>query len=387
MKQLEAIIDKDEYDRSNFEEKILKREELLLNQEKQQKNEEDYNQDTIAQKLLQQESSKKTKSDKKMDNRPAWGSNTKSTNNKINKIRESNKQSKVINAQNIKNKVEDKKKKNLNLQKEREKVKKRHDELEKELNNKESELNKISKEKEDLSKYLFKIEKVVKGTTKADKDGPTVMTFSENENQLENNKNYEAFDSQSLTINISGGSPNILMDDGKGQKIIIISKKDLMKYLNKLYKENQGLKNFQNQIFNLSKSYDDINNNIADCIAGFQELCLNNTDKLTLKEVDEKLDDLKKSIEISLETKLNEYNILIDKKDEDLNLFKSEFIDLENELKESGSDRFEEQKKIIELQIKKEELERQIAELEGINEKTENNENNEVENDENNIEY
>ena len=35
MKQLEIIIDKDEYDRSNFEEKILKREELLseLNQE------------------------------------------------------------------------------------------------------------------------------------------------------------------------------------------------------------------------------------------------------------------------------------------------------------------------------------------------------------------
>ena len=210
------------------------------------------------------------------------------------------------------------------------------------------------------------------------------MTFSENENQLENNKNYEAFDSQSLTINISGGSPNILMDDGKGQKIIIISKKDLMKYLNKLYKENQGLKNFQNQIFNLSKSYDDINNNIADCIAGFQELCMNNTDKVTLKEVDEKLDDLKKSIEISLETKLNEYNILIDKKDEDLNLFKSEFIDLENELKESGSDRFEKQKKIIELQIKKEELERQIAELEGTDEKTENNGD---DNDENNNDY
>jgi chromosome segregation ATPase len=293
----------------------------------------------------------------------------------------------VINNKNINNKVEEKKKKNLNLKKQREKIKQKHNELEKELNNKEDELNKVTKEKEDLSKYLFKIEKVVKGTTKADKNGPIVMTFSENENQLENNKNYEAFDSQSLTINISGGSPNILMDDEKGQKIIIISKKDLMKYLNKLYKENQGLKNFQNQIFNLSKSYDDINNNLADCIAGFQELCMNNTDKVTLKEVDEKLDELKKNIEISLETKLNEYNILIDKKEEDLNLFKSEFIDLENELKESGSDRFEEQKKIIELQIKKEELERQIAELEGNNEKTENNENNEVENDENNIEY
>ena len=191
------------------------------------------------------------------------------------------------------------------------------------------------------------------------------MTFSENDEVLENIKNYEAFDSQSLTINISGGSPNIIMENDKGQKNIIISKKDLMKYLNKLYKENQGLKNFQNQIFNLSKSYDDINNNLADCIAGFQELCINNpSDKITMQDVDEKLNDLKKQIENSLETKMNEYNILMDKRDEDLSLLKSEFIEIEKEMKDSGSDRFEEQRKIMELQIKKEELERQIEELE-----------------------
>ena len=83
-----------------------------------------------------------------------------------------------------------------------------------------------------------------------------------------------ALDSQSLPIKISGKCPNFIKKDEKGEKIIIISKKDLMKYLNKLFKENQRLKNFQNQIFNLSKSYEDINKNLADCIAGFQ--CLNN---------------------------------------------------------------------------------------------------------------
>ena len=166
------------------------------------------------------------------------------------------------------------------------------------------------------------------------------------------------------------------MEDEKGEKIIILSKKDLMKYLNKLYKENQGLKNFQNQIFNLSKSYDDINNNLADCIAGFQELCMNiPNDKIDLKDVTQKLDELKKNIESSLETKMNEYTILMDKRDEDLSLLKSEFVDIEKEMKESGSDRFEEQKKIIELQMKKEELERQIEELEGSNDKNEENNN------------
>ena len=83
-------------------------------------------------------------------------------------------------------------------------------------------------------------------------------------------------------------------------------------------------------------------------------------------------------MESSLETKNNEYNILMDKKDEDINLIKNEFILLEKDMKESTFDRLEEQRKILELQEKKEELERQIAELEG----KENDENNEENNEE-----
>ena len=291
MKQLESVIDKDEYDRSNFEEKIIKREELL-NEANQENDEEPQ---PVQQNSGQENKKlKNSNNNNNIANRPVWGYNN--LNNKKNKVREQYKQSKVISAQNINNKVAEKNKKNLKYKKQKEEIKKKQDELEKELNTKEDELIKASKEKEDLSKYLFKIEKVVKGNTGGTTGGATVMTFSEKDNNDENNlnKNYEAFDSQSLTINISGGSPNIIMEDGKGQKIIIISKKDLMKYLNKLYKENQGLKNFQNQIFNLSKSYDDINNNLADCIAGFQELCMNNqSDKINMQDVDEKLNELK----------------------------------------------------------------------------------------------
>ena len=377
MKQLESVIDKDEYDRSNFEEKIIKREELL-NEANQENDEEPQ---PVQQNSGQENKKlKNSNNNNNIANRPVWGYNN--LNNKKNKVREQYKQSKVISAQNINNKVAERNKKNLKYKKQKEEIKKKQDELEKELNTKEDELIKASKEKDDLSKYLFKIEKVVKGNTGGTTGGATVMTFSEKDNNDENNlnKNYEAFDSQSLTINISGGSPNIIMEDGKGQKIIIISKKDLMKYLNKLYKENQGLKNFQNQIFNLSKSYDDINNNLADCIAGFQELCMNNqSDKINMQDVDEKLNELKKHIESSLETKQNEYSILMDKRDEDLSLLKSEFIDHEKEMKESGNDRLEDQRKIMELQIKKEELEKQIAELEAeqINENNDDNNNNE----------
>ena len=362
MNQLEAIIDKDEYDISNFAEKIQKRDEQLKLSSNELYDEPQFI--TTEKKLSMPDvSSKKESTITSIENRPPWGSNT--LKNKKNKVRESLKQEKIISANNIKNKAEKRIKKNMLLKKDKEEAHKKEDELQKQIIGKQYELTKIEKEKEDLSKYLLKLEKVAKGQNIGDKTSE-IMTFTEKDNTKENNKNYEAFDSQSLTINISGGSPNIVMDDQKGEKIIILSKKDLMKYLNKLYKENQALKNFQHQIFNLSKSYGDINDNLADCIAGFQELCMNTPgDKINLDNVENKLNELKKYMENSLETKTNEYNILMDKRDEDLTFLKSEFISLEKEMKEGTSDRLEEQRKILELQDKKEELERQIAELEG----------------------
>ena len=370
MQQLESIIDKDEYDLSNFAEKIQKREDQLKLSSEQVNDEPQFNSSE------NNVTSKEENTISTIENRPPWGSNT--LKNKKNKVRESIKQEKIISANNIKNKVEQRKKQNLKFRKQQEEVHKKEDELKYKIIGKQDELIKIEKEKEDLSKYLLMLEKVAKGQNLGDKTGE-VMTFTEKDSNKEDNKNYEAFDSQSLTINISGGSPNVIMEDEKGEKLIILSKKDLMKYLNKLYKENQALKNFQNQIFNLSKSYGDINDNLADCIAGFQELCMNTDgDKINIEDVQNKLNDLKKYLESSLETKNNEYNILMDKKDEDINLIKNEFILLEKDMKESTFDRLEEQRKILELQEKKEELERQIAELEG----KENDENNEENNEE-----
>ena len=370
MQQLESIIEKDEYDLSNFAEKIQKREDQLKLSSEQVNDEPQFNSSE------NNVTSKKENTINTIENRPPWGSNT--LKNKKNKVRESIKQEKIISANNIKNKVEQRKKQNLKFRKQQEEVHKKEDELKNKIIGKQDELIKIEKEKEDLSKYLLMLEKVAKGQNLGDKTGE-VMTFTEKDSNKEDNKNYEAFDSQSLTINISGGSPNVIMEDEKGEKLIILSKKDLMKYLNKLYKENQALKNFQNQIFNLSKSYGDINDNLADCIAGFQELCMNTDgDKINIEDVQNKLNDLKKYLESSLETKNNEYNILMDKKDEDINLIKNEFILLEKDMKESTFDRLEEQRKILELQEKKEELERQIAELEGKENDENNEENNEV---------
>ena len=369
MKKIESIIEKEEFDRSNYEEKILEREEMLKsldNDKLEQEKENELSEVKLKQKISQK------KSNNDLSNRPAWNSNT--LKNKINKQRETLKQSKVITSKNIKNKVEEKKKKNLNFQKQQEDVNRKHNQLTEEISKKENEIKKFAKEKEDLSKFLFKMEKVVKGKTNKSPGGETtVMTFT-NEDSKDDRNNFEAFDSQRLTINISGGSPNIILNDDKGQNEIILSKKDLMRYLNKTYRENQGLKNFQNQIFNLSKAYDDINNNLADCISEFQQLCTSTKgDEIKKEDVNTQLDNLKKYIDISLETKQNEYNILMDKVDEDINFLKTEFLEYEKEMKEGdGMERIEMQRKIMELQNKKEELERQIQEIESKKENDQN---------------
>lgn len=46
-----------------------------------------------------------------------------------------------------------------------------------------------------------------------------------------------------------------------------------MKYLFKVYKENQSMKNFKNQVFDLNKKYDEINNNLGKCVSGFMKVC------------------------------------------------------------------------------------------------------------------
>ena len=300
MFQLESIIEKDEYNRSNFEEKIRQREQLKLSSEKELDMQYSSTEKKTSVALNLYKKDNKVNS---IENRPAWGSNT--LKNKKNKIRENLKQEKIINSNNIKEKVAQRKKKNLKFKQMREEAHKKRDELQEEAISKQNQLIKLEKEKEELSKYLFKLEKVTKDKNIGESNAE-IMTFSEKNNSIENNKNFEAFDSQSLTINISGGSPNIVMENEKEEKIIILSKKDLMKYLNKIYKENQALKNFQQQIFNLSKSYGDINNNLAQCIAGFQELCMNTSgNKIKIEDVETKLSDLKKYMENSLETKTN----------------------------------------------------------------------------------
>ena len=139
MQQLESIIDKDEYDLSNFAEKIQKREDQLKLSSEQVNDEPQFN--SSENNVI----SKKENTISTIENRPPWGSNT--LKNKKNKVRESIKQEKIISANNIKNKVEQRKKQNLKFSKQQEEVHKKEDELKNKIIGKQDELIKIEKEK------------------------------------------------------------------------------------------------------------------------------------------------------------------------------------------------------------------------------------------------
>ena len=69
-----------------------------------------------------------------------------------------------------------------------------------------------------------------------------------------------------------------------------------MKFLYKIYTENFNLKNFQGQVFNLSKNYDDINNILAESISGFQDIAKSTKREDIISEVNTKLKELKKKL-------------------------------------------------------------------------------------------
>ena len=195
------------------------------------------------------------------------------------------------------------------------------------------------------------------------------MTISSNNNKTEENQNMteqneeKINDDVKLTISMTGTSPVITMDDGQGNKNIIKSKKGLMKFLYKIYIENQNLKSFQKQVFDLSKKYDDINNIMEEGISGFQEIAKNTKNEKIEKLVDEKLNELKSEVETSLKQKQEEYNLQLKKKEEEINMLEKAYDNIYKEVQQKNNDKIHEQKTIKDLNCQIEILETKLAYL------------------------
>jgi len=257
------------------------------------------------------------------------------------------------------------------------KTKEKVSKLEKDLEKKNKNLEIASKQSENFKNYVNKLEKIVKEKTEPDNDESNNIPQSKDKSKESNidksiiNKELESqnmteqteekkIDKINLTISMSGSVPVITMDDGQGNKNIIKSKKGLMKFLYKIYAENQNLKSFQNQVFDLSKDYDDINNIMEEGISGFQEIAKSTNNEQIQNLVDEKLKELKTEISTSLEQKQKDYNEQLKKKEEEINMLTKAYENIYKEVQQKNNDKIHEQKTIRNLNSQIEMLEAKL---------------------------
>ena len=219
----------------------------------------------------------------------------------------------------------------------------------------------VSRLEKDLEIKNKKLEKVIK---ESQQESSANKTISNKDDQSQSNaEQTEENNKVKLTINMTGVAPVITMDDGQGNKNVIKSKKGLMKFLYKIYSENQNLKNFQKQVFDLSKDYEDINNIMKEGISGFQEIAKGTKNEKIQNLVDEKLKGLKSEIEASLEQKQKEYNEQLKKKDEEINMLTKAYENIYKEVQQKNSDKIHEQTTIKNLNSQIEILETKLAYL------------------------
>ena len=250
--------------------------------------------------------------------------------------------------------------------------------LEKEISSKNKKLEKELKEIEKLKSCITKLEQTVQKKIDTDNNADSILPLKSNNKKEKikafdctlDSRNYTLHEDEKsnneenankITISMKGPCPVITMDDGQGNKNVIKSKSDIIKFLNKVYSENQNLKNFQNQVFNLSKNYDDINNILNESIAGFQEIIKATGDSNLEQKVNNSLSDLKTQIESSLEKKQNEYNQQLAKKEESLNVLFNTYGSIEKEILQRKLDKFHEQKTIENLNTQIEILQTKLS--------------------------
>jgi hypothetical protein len=187
-------------------------------------------------------------------------------------------------------------------------------------------------------------------------------------------KSYNLFNQSNIDVSIGGNNPYVIITDVNTKvQTTLNNKKELKNFLIRINKENLKLKNFQNKVFELSKNYDDLNSNLEETINKFSDLLNNNinndennNDNINKAEFLENYKILCDQINKTLELKQNEYNMLLEGKDEALYLLQEELFITSNELEDRKRDRINEQKIINSLQI----------EINDLNEKLDNNNNN-----------
>jgi hypothetical protein len=162
--------------------------------------------------------------------------------------------------------------KNMNYRYELEACKNKITELNKKNDEQQNEISKLEKQRDNNNKYLLKLENIL-AQQNGDKLNLTMSPTNNNKTASKIPKNY---------FNVSQTkNENLIVDFNKTNNLIIEDKlnnttknigdrQELKEFIANLITENQKLKLFQSQVFEISKNYDDINENIIEGIKQMQ---------------------------------------------------------------------------------------------------------------------
>lgn len=150
----------------------------------------------------------------------------------------------------------------MNYRHEAETLKTKINELNKTIEEHSHEISKSEKQKEVNNKYLLKLE-----TLLAQQNPKNSLLFLKTN---EKNNTFSIPKNEKIVLEFHG---NTLFIDNKINNSVtnISDKNELKEYLLNLLNENQKLKTFQIQVFKISKNYDDINENMLECVRSIQQ--------------------------------------------------------------------------------------------------------------------
>jgi hypothetical protein len=196
--------------------------------------------------------------------------------------------------------------KNMNHRYEIETLKNKISEKDKLIEEQKIELAKLDKQNENNNKYLVKLENLVSQRN---------LNLNFNKSQV-TNLNFGSYDSFINHVKTSKSENNVIVDfnrmnnlvieDRANQTVVnITDKNDLKELIANLIQENQKLKQFQNQVYEISKNYDDINQNMVEGIKNIQDILNNN-----LSNIENKSDKVLHKIEGKVQHDLNGKEIL-----------------------------------------------------------------------------
>jgi hypothetical protein len=257
--------------------------------------------------------------------------------------------------------------KNMNYRHEIENYKQSVSSLNKELDEYKQLIQKFERQKDSDNKYLLKLENMLQNSRS---NSLLSMKTVSNPNgaisdlsRITSGKNKKNTSFNDL-FSVEFSKNNILIEEKGNNNILNVNDKEELRMLVlNLLTENKKLKDFQTQVFEISKHYDSINESILEAVRNIQGVLNKEPDLNERMELINNFDKILLTVENTLELKNKEYNFLIETKDKEIALYSNELVNSNSDLENMKKDRLRDQKIINDLENEIEFLNSRIAEL------------------------